>query len=69
VSAGRKAASNGSLYQRRTGSSPAPSRTDSQSPPHHLADGFEAVITTFPHFWLIEKFGEAGEVAELASSD
>jgi hypothetical protein len=37
--------------------------------PHHLADGFEAVITTFPHFWLIEKFGEAGEVAELASSD
>jgi hypothetical protein len=38
--------------------------------PHHVAADFEAVVTTFPHFWLVEKFGEAGEIAEeLASSE
>ena len=32
--------------------------------PHHVAEGSEAVIETFRQFWLIEKFGEAGAVAE-----
>ena len=37
--------------------------------PHHVADSFEAVVTAFSGFWVIEKFGEAGEVAEkLADS-
>jgi hypothetical protein len=38
--------------------------------PDHVAENFEAVVKTFGRFWLIEKYGEAGEVAEeLASSD
>ena len=38
--------------------------------PAHVAENVEAVIKEFPHFWLIEKLGEAGEVAEeLAGSD
>lgn len=38
--------------------------------PDHVADNFEAVVKEFPHFWLVEKFGEAGEIAEkLATSD
>jgi hypothetical protein len=38
--------------------------------PEHVAENFEAVVKTFPHFWVLEKFGEAGKVAEkLASSD
>jgi hypothetical protein len=38
--------------------------------PDHVAENFEAVIEAFPHFWLIEKFGVAGELAErLATSD
>jgi hypothetical protein len=38
--------------------------------PHHVADDFETVVKEFPNFWLLEKFGEAGRVAEeLASSD
>jgi hypothetical protein len=38
--------------------------------PGHVAENFEAVITTFPRFWLVEKFGEAGEIAaRLAGSD
>jgi hypothetical protein len=38
--------------------------------PHHVAENFEAVVKAFPRFWLIEKFGEAGEIAaELASSE
>jgi hypothetical protein len=38
--------------------------------PDHVAENFEAVIKTFPHFWLVEKFGEAGQVAEnLAGVD
>jgi hypothetical protein len=32
--------------------------------PNHVAEDFEAVITTCPDFWLVEKFGEAGEIAE-----
>jgi hypothetical protein len=32
--------------------------------PNHVAEDFEAVITTYPDFWLVEKFGEAGEIAE-----
>jgi len=38
--------------------------------PHHVAESFEAVVTAFSGFWVIEKFGEAGQVAEeLAGSD
>jgi hypothetical protein len=38
--------------------------------PGHIAQNFEAVIKQFPSFWLIEKFGAAGKVAEdLASAD
>ena len=38
--------------------------------PDHVAENFEAVVTAFPGFWLIEKLGEAGEITEeLASSD
>jgi hypothetical protein len=32
--------------------------------PGHVAANFEAVIKEFPHFWMVEKFGEAGEVAK-----
>jgi hypothetical protein len=32
--------------------------------PNHVAENFEAVVKTFPGFWLIEKFGEAGKIAE-----
>jgi hypothetical protein len=32
--------------------------------PGHAAERFEAVLTEFSGFWVIEKFGEAGEVAE-----
>ena len=38
--------------------------------PNHVAESFEAVVTAFPGFWVVEKFGEAGDVAEeLARSD
>jgi hypothetical protein len=38
--------------------------------PDHVAGNFEAVVKAFPRFWLIEKFGEAGQIAEeLAGSD
>jgi hypothetical protein len=37
--------------------------------PDHVAENFEAVVKAFPRFWLIEKFGEAGKIAELASSE
>jgi hypothetical protein len=38
--------------------------------PSHVAENFEAVVKEFPRFWLVEKLGEAREVAEeLASSD
>ena len=38
--------------------------------PEHVAERFEAVVKRSPNFWLIEKFGEAGEVAEeLADAD
>jgi hypothetical protein len=37
--------------------------------PGHVAEDFEAVVKHFPSFWLIEKFGAAGKVAEeLAGS-
>jgi hypothetical protein len=37
--------------------------------PGHVAENFEAVVTSRPRFWLVEKFGEAGEIAEkLAAS-
>jgi hypothetical protein len=32
--------------------------------PAHVAESFEAVLTEYPTFWVIEKFGEAGEIAE-----
>ena len=32
--------------------------------PGHVAEEFEAVVKEFPHFWMVEKFGEAGEIAE-----
>jgi hypothetical protein len=32
--------------------------------PDHVAENFEAVVKMFPGFWLIDKFGEAGQVAE-----
>ena len=36
--------------------------------PDHVAHGFEAVIVAKPHYWLVEKFGQAGEIAaELAA--
>jgi hypothetical protein len=38
--------------------------------PGHVAENFEAVVKAFPRFWLLEKFGQAGEIAEeLAGSD
>jgi hypothetical protein len=38
--------------------------------PDHVAANFEAVVKQFPAFWVLEKFGEAGKVAEeLATSD
>jgi hypothetical protein len=32
--------------------------------PGHVAPEAEAVIEKHPHFWLVEKTGEAGESAE-----
>jgi hypothetical protein len=32
--------------------------------PGHLAPDVEVVVERYPHFWLVEKLGEAGEVAE-----
>ena len=38
--------------------------------PRHVAKHFEAVVKQRDGFWLVEKFGEAGEVAEaLAASE
>jgi hypothetical protein len=38
--------------------------------PRHVAPSSEAVVKVFPHFWIVEKFGVAAEVAEkLAGSD
>ena len=31
------------------------------------AEDLEAVIKEYPHYWLIEKHGEAGELAEKLS--
>ena len=32
--------------------------------PDHVAESFEVVVTTFSRFWVVEKFGETGEIAE-----
>jgi hypothetical protein len=32
--------------------------------PEHVAADLEVVLREYPHFWLIEKHGEAGEVAK-----
>jgi hypothetical protein len=32
--------------------------------PGHIAAEHETVVKEYSHFWLIEKHGEAGEVAE-----
>jgi hypothetical protein len=32
--------------------------------PGHLAADLEVVVARYPHFWLVEKLGEAGDVAE-----
>jgi hypothetical protein len=32
--------------------------------PEHIADDHEDVAQKYPHFWIVEKRGEAGEVAE-----
>ena len=32
--------------------------------PEHVARSSEAVVMTFPHFWIVEKFGVAGDIAE-----
>ena len=32
--------------------------------PGHVASEFEEVVAEYPHFWIIEKRGEAGDVAE-----
>jgi hypothetical protein len=38
--------------------------------PDHVADNIEAVVEERSRFWLVEKYGKAGQVAEeLASSD
>ncbi len=38
--------------------------------PHHVAESVEAVTQRCGEFWLVEKFGEAGKVAEeLADPD
>ncbi len=38
--------------------------------PGHVAEEFEAVIREFPRFWVVEKLGRAGKIAEqLSDSD
>jgi hypothetical protein len=38
--------------------------------PGHVAEEIESVIQKYPRFWLVEKSGEAGEVArKLAATD
>ena len=32
--------------------------------PGHVADNLEAVVEAFPRFWVVDKFGKAGEIAE-----
>ena len=32
--------------------------------PGHVARDFESVVEEYPHFWIIEKHGEAGDLAE-----
>ena len=35
--------------------------------PRHVAENFEAVVEAFPRFWVVDKFGEAGEIARQLS--
>jgi len=35
--------------------------------PGHVVTGFETVVKEYPHFWLIEKHGEAGQEAEASA--
>jgi hypothetical protein len=37
--------------------------------PGHVAEEVEAVVDEFSEFWLVEKLGEAGAVAESLASD
>jgi hypothetical protein len=32
--------------------------------PGHVAADLETVVEEFPHFWLLEKLGEAGDIAK-----
>ena len=32
--------------------------------PDHVASELEAVVKKYPHFWLVEKHGEAGDIAK-----
>ena len=32
--------------------------------PGHVAEDLEVVVKEYPHFWLVQKHGEAGEIAE-----
>ena len=35
--------------------------------PGHVVAEFETVVKEYPHFWLIEKHGEAGDEAEASA--
>jgi hypothetical protein len=35
--------------------------------PGHVVTEFETVVKEYPHFWLIEKHGEAGDEAEATA--
>jgi hypothetical protein len=37
--------------------------------PGHVAEEVEGVVNEFSEFWLVEKLGEAGAVAESLASD
>ena len=32
--------------------------------PGHVAENFEALVEAFPRFWVVDKVGRAGEIAE-----
>jgi hypothetical protein len=35
--------------------------------PGHVVGEFETVVKEYPHFWLIEKHGQAGDAAEASA--
>ena len=37
--------------------------------PGHVAENFEAVVEAFPRFWVVDKFGVAGEIAEQLAQE